>query len=79
MRAGKNFPDNVYPGRRCAVENHVNNWDIISQCANSTDGSQLLKRQGELTSQFQNPLVSVPTVVFKMVSFRIFCKCYFCN
>ncbi|KAL5285193.1 hypothetical protein ACFFRR_007130 [Megaselia abdita] len=66
MRAGKNFPDNVYPGKRCAVESHINNWENIAQCANSTDGSQLLKSQGEKTFEFMNPLTSVPTVVFKM-------------
>lgn len=65
MKAGKNFDDNVYPGARCARENHISAWENIQQCANSTEGSILLKKQGETTMQFQNPLTSVPTVVFK--------------
>jgi len=65
MMAGKNFPDNVYPGARCARDNHISTWENIQQCANSTEGSQLLKKHGEITNQFQNPLLSVPTVVFK--------------
>ncbi|XP_037945782.1 GILT-like protein 1 [Teleopsis dalmanni] len=65
MKVGKNFPDNVYPGARCARENHISTWENIQQCANSTDGSALLKKQGDATNNFQNPLVSVPTVVFK--------------
>jgi len=64
MKAGKNFPDNVYPGSRCARENHINTWENIQQCANSTEGSQLLKKYGDATNQFQMPLLSVPTVVF---------------
>lgn len=65
MKAGKNFPDNVYPGARCAIENHISIWENIQQCANSTEGSQSLKKHGETTMAFQNPLISVPTVVFK--------------
>lgn len=64
MRAGKNFPDNKYPGEKCARENHINNWEVIATCANSTEGNQLLKKNGELTQVFQNPLESVPSVVF---------------
>jgi len=65
MKIGKNFPDNVYPGAKCARENNISIWENIQQCANSTEGSQLLKRHGETTNRFQDPLVSVPTVVFK--------------
>ncbi|XP_054747103.1 GILT-like protein 1 [Anastrepha obliqua] len=65
MKVGKNFDDNVYPGGRCARDNHISAWENIQQCANSTEGSHLLKKQGEATDQFQNPLTSVPTVVFK--------------
>ncbi|XP_055373066.1 GILT-like protein 1 [Condylostylus longicornis] len=64
MKIGKNFPDNKYPGEKCARENHINNWENIQQCANSTEGSQLLKKNGERTMEFQNPLKSVPTIVF---------------
>lgn len=65
MKAGKNFPDNVYPGSRCARENQIHTWENIQTCANSTEGSQLLKKHGDTTMHFQNPLMSVPTVVFK--------------
>lgn len=64
MKAGKNFPDNIYPGERCARETRVNNWETIHQCANSTDGSILLKKNGELTNAFQMPLKSVPSITF---------------
>jgi len=64
MKAGKNFPDNVYPGARCARENQISVWENIEQCANSTEGSQLLKQHGDATNRFQMPLQSVPTVVF---------------
>lgn len=64
MKSGKNFPDNIYPGERCAHENHINNWEVIAQCANSTEGSNLLKQNGELTKAFQPELQSVPTVTF---------------
>ncbi|TMW51357.1 hypothetical protein DOY81_003540 [Sarcophaga bullata] len=64
MKAGKNFPDNVYPGARCARENNINTWENIQQCANSSEGNQLLMRHGQATMNFQNPLLSVPTVVF---------------
>lgn len=64
MKAGKNFPDNVYPGARCARDNHISVWESIQQCANSTEGSQLLKQHGDATNRFQMPLLTVPTVVF---------------
>ncbi|EDW84065.2 uncharacterized protein Dwil_GK13347 [Drosophila willistoni] len=64
MKAGKNFPDNVYPGQRCATENHVNNWENIKTCANSTEGSILLRKAGETTMKLKEPLTSVPTVLF---------------
>ncbi|XP_020715621.1 GILT-like protein 1 isoform X2 [Ceratitis capitata] len=65
MKAGRNFDDNVYPGVRCARESNVRNWENIQQCANSTEGSHLLKKQGEITQNFQNPISFVPTVDFK--------------
>ncbi|XP_055905796.1 GILT-like protein 1 [Eupeodes corollae] len=67
MKVGKNFPDNVYPGAKCARENHINTWANIETCANSTEGSKLLQEHGKTTNQFQKPLTSVPTVVFKNV------------
>lgn len=71
MKSGKNFPDNIYPGERCAHENHINNWEVIAQCANSTEGSNLLKQNGELTKAFQPELQSVPTVTFNHVSIYV--------
>ena len=71
MKAGKNFPDNVYPGARCARENNINTWENIQQCANSSEGNQLLMRHGQATMNFQNPLLSVPTVVFADVCFEL--------
>lgn len=68
MKAGKNFPDNVYPGQRCATENHINNWENIKNCANSTDGSVLLRKAGETTQRLKEPLSSVPTILFNEVS-----------
>ncbi|KAH8247685.1 hypothetical protein KR038_008212 [Drosophila bunnanda] len=64
MKAGKNFPDNVYPGQRCAQENHINNWENIKTCANSTEGSILLRKAGETTQRLKEPLTSVPTILF---------------
>lgn len=68
MKAGKNFPDNVYPGQRCASENHINNWENIKTCANSTEGSVLLRKAGESTMRLKEPLTSVPTILFNEVS-----------
>ncbi|KAH8293038.1 hypothetical protein KR054_009465 [Drosophila jambulina] len=64
MKAGKNFPDNVYPGQRCAQENHINNWENIKTCANTTEGSILLRKAGETTQRLKEPLTSVPTILF---------------
>lgn len=60
-----NGHDPAFPIERCAEEIDYKNWEILRDCANSTDGSKLLQRFGEETLAFQNPLKSVPTVVFK--------------
>ncbi|XP_061397584.1 GILT-like protein 1 [Musca vetustissima] len=65
MKIGKNFPDNVYPGAKCARDNQINTWENIQTCANNTEGSQLLMKHGQTTNHFMNPLKSVPVVVFK--------------
>uniref|UniRef100_A0A1I8QEU3 Uncharacterized protein n=1 Tax=Stomoxys calcitrans TaxID=35570 RepID=A0A1I8QEU3_STOCA len=65
MKIGKNFPDNVYPGAKCARDNQINTWENIQTCANSTEGSHLLQKHGETTMKFMNPLKNVPTIVFK--------------
>lgn len=57
--------DAVFPIERCANAIQYKNWENIEQCANSTVGSKLLQKFGDQTHDFQNPLTSVPTVVFK--------------
>lgn len=58
----------VYPGARCASAVQLANWQIIEQCANTTEGSKYLQDYGVITQQLQPPLTSVPTIVFKNVS-----------
>lgn len=60
-----NGRDPVFPIERCASEVDYKNWENLRDCANSTTGSKLLQRLGDETRQFQDPLSSVPTVVFK--------------
>jgi hypothetical protein len=64
MKVGNNFPDSLYPGQKCATETHVNNWNVIDSCANSTDGSKYLQINGEETSRLNPPLTNVPTVTY---------------
>uniref|UniRef100_U5ENG0 Putative gamma-interferon inducible lysosomal thiol reductase-like protein n=1 Tax=Corethrella appendiculata TaxID=1370023 RepID=U5ENG0_9DIPT len=60
------FKDAAFPGKRCAQEVGVKNWDVIEQCANSTEGSKLLQKNGDLTIALQNSaLTNVPTIAFK--------------
>lgn len=63
--------ESVYPGVRCANAVQLANWQIIEQCANSSEGSKLLQDHGVATQQLQPPLTSVPTVVLKKVTFFI--------
>jgi len=65
MQLAKNFPDQIYPGKRCAQEVHLENWEIIESCANQTEGSKLLQKNGELTSTLNPTLTSVPTITFR--------------
>jgi len=65
MKVANSFKDSVFPGEKCARDVQLNNWEIIEQCANSTDGSKLLQHYGEVTRQLKPELTSVPTVVFK--------------
>lgn len=68
MKIGNNFADSIYPGKKCSREinpNQVINWDNIEQCANSTEGSKLLQKNGELTAGLNPALTSVPTVTFR--------------
>lgn len=57
--------DAAFPIENCANAVQYKNWENIQECANSTTGSKLLQRFGDQTLDFQNPLTSVPTVVFK--------------
>lgn len=59
------FKDGEFPGKVCAEQNEIHNWDTIAQCANSTEGSSLLKNYGEETAKLQQPLKSVPTIAFR--------------
>ncbi|KAM8706852.1 hypothetical protein ACLKA7_011019 [Drosophila subpalustris] len=63
MKAGNNFPDNVYPGQRCAIESQIN-WENIKICANTTEGSILLRTAGDTTMKLKEPLTNVPTILF---------------
>lgn len=57
--------DAAFPIEKCANAVQYKNWENIQDCANSTIGSKLLQRFGDQTHDFQAPLASVPTVVFK--------------
>lgn len=57
--------DGAFPTKRCADEVKIDQWQQIMDCANSTEGSQLLKQHGDVTNKLQMPLKSVPTVAFK--------------
>lgn len=68
MALTKNFPDQLFPGKRCAQEFHLENWEVIEACANTTEGSKLLQKNGELTEALKPSLTSVPTITFRYVS-----------
>lgn len=68
MRAGNNFADSVYPGQKCSRDLQLRNWQRIEQCGNTTEGSNLLQRNGELTLALKPALTSVPTITFRHVS-----------
>lgn len=68
MQTSNSFKDALFPGARCARELQLPNWNIIEECANSTEGSKLLQDYGEKT-QLLNPALSfVPTITFNHVS-----------
>lgn len=68
MQLTKNFPDQIFPGKRCAAQLHLENWEVIEACANATEGSKLLQKNGELTNTLNPALTSVPTITFRHVS-----------
>lgn len=61
----RSFPDQTFQTERCGLENEVKNWKNIQECANSTDGSSLLKANGQLTEALNPSLTSVPTILFR--------------
>jgi len=65
MQLSKNFPDQLFPGKRCAQQFHLENWEVIEACANQSEGSKLLQKNGELTHSLNPPLTSVPTITFR--------------
>ncbi len=71
MEFTKNFADQLFPGKLCAQKYHLENWEIIEACANNTDGSKLLQKNGELTHTLNPPLTSVPTITFRYVSLSV--------
>lgn len=57
-----------FPGEKCARDLQLPNWDVIRDCANSTEGSKLLQDNGVRTQQLNPPLTNVPTITFNHVS-----------
>lgn len=68
MKFIKNFPDQLFPGKQCAQQVGLENWEVIEACANQTEGSKLLQKNGEYTQGLNPPLTSVPTITFRYVS-----------
>lgn len=68
MQTWIQFKDTIYPGAKCAKELQLPNWNVIEECANSTEGSKLLQRNGERTNELNPPLTEVPTITFNHVS-----------
>lgn len=68
LRTAIQFKDSVFPGERCAKDLQLPNWNVIGECANSTEGSKLLQDYGERTNQLKPQLKSVPTITFNHVS-----------
>lgn len=61
----RSFPDQTFQTERCGEENEIKNWKNIHECANSTEGSNLLKQNGQLTEALNPALTSVPTILFR--------------
>lgn len=67
MQTANSFSDTVFPGAKCARELQLPNWNVIEECANSTEGSKLLQNHGEKTKLLNPKLTSVPTITFNHV------------
>lgn len=65
------FKDSIFPGAKCAKDLQLPNWNVIEECANSTEGSKLLQDYGVRTSQLNPTLSFVPTITFNHVGFLI--------
>lgn len=73
MKTALNFKDSIFPGSKCARDLQLPNWHIIEECANTTQGSKLLQKYGEMTSMLAKP-INVPVITFDHVSFELdFC------
>lgn len=59
------FPDQQFAVQKCGDDNEVKNWKNIQECANSTDGSNLLKDNGRRTDELNPTLSNVPTILFR--------------
>lgn len=72
MKTALNFKDSIFPGGVCARDLQLPNWNIIEECANSTQGSKLLQRYGETTNMLIKPNeapIDVPVITFNHVRF----------
>lgn len=65
MDPSNRFPDSMYPGEKCARSLDLENWNVIAECANSTEGSKLLEGFGKKTGELVPKLTSVPTITFR--------------
>ncbi|XP_055587220.1 GILT-like protein 1 [Uranotaenia lowii] len=60
------FKDGVFPGKACADAFEIHNYETIETCANSTEGSSLLRNYGDETEKLlKGGLKNVPTIAFK--------------
>lgn len=67
MQTANSFKDTIFPGAKCARELQLPNWNVIEECANSTEGSKLLQSNGERTHSLNPELSFVPTITFNHV------------
>lgn len=66
MQTALNFKDSIFPGAKCAHDLQLPNWNNIEECANSTQGSKLLQKYGQMTSILAKP-IDVPVITFNHV------------
>lgn len=67
MQNALNFKDSIFPGGRCAHDLQLPNWNVIEECANSTQGSKLLQKYGVMTGTLAKP-IDIPVITFNHVS-----------